>query len=85
MLEYTGHAKVHRDDCPPSRLLLGYLYQHCGLRISTTIQPGRTERVRNQFEGIIVVDDLGIEVRKVKPVRNILLVNFTEVLISLAA
>jgi hypothetical protein len=85
MLECTGHAKDHRDDCPPSRLLLGYLHQHYGLRISTTNQPGRTERVCDQFESITVVMDLCIEVRKVEPVRDILLVNFAEVLISLAA
>jgi hypothetical protein len=49
------------------------------------VEGGSTKGVRNQFQRIIIVMDFCVEVRKVESIRNIILVNLTEVLVTLAA
>jgi len=53
--------------------------------MSNGLQAGITERVRDQFQRIIIVMDLGIKVSEVESISDILLVNLAEVLIPLAA
>jgi len=45
----------------------------------------RTESVRNKLNGIVVVMDFIVEICKIEPVCDVILVNFTEIFVPLAA
>ena len=83
--KYSERAIDRRGGCQPFRLLLGFPRRRCDLFISSDLQASGTERVRDQFQRIIVVMDFGIQVSKIESIRDVFLVNLAEVLVPFAA